>query len=166
MSTIKSLSCKSLFNIKPCYGFSILFTFADAQPPPAKEVVKKAEIPPCPGATFKFNNSAVYAGRGDQSVEFFWKFGYESLAKYFQHLGSVIPTSLDQTKAVLGKREQLQFYLDDLQKKIHDGMDKLKAIDTTTMEVMKLHVSGLYCTYIHLIDYLIDILNLALKYTP
>ena len=121
---------------------SILFTFADAQPPPAAEVVKKAEIPHAEGAVFKFNNSAVYAGcrGGDQSIEFFWKFGFDSLEKYFLHLGRVTPASLDQTKAVLEKRECLQFYLDDLQKKIHDGMDKLKAIESISMEIMTVQV--------------------------
>ena len=121
-------------------NISILFTFADAQPPPAQEVVKKAEIPHAEGAVFKFNNSAVYAGRGDASVEFFWKFGFDSLEKYFLHLGKVTPASLDQTKTVLEKREQLQFYLDDLQKKIHDGMDKLKAIESISMDIMTVQV--------------------------
>ena len=93
---------------------------------------------------FKFNNSAVYAGRGEQSVEFFWKFGYNSLKKYFTHLGSITPASLDQTKTVLDKREQLQFYLDHLQKKIHDGMDKLKAIESTSNDIMTVQVGYLY----------------------
>ena len=119
---------------------SILFTFADAQPPPAQEVVKKAEIPHAEGAVFKFNNSAVYAGRGDPSVEFFWKFGFKSLDKYFLHLGKVTPASLDVTKTVLEKRDRLQFYLDDLQKKIHDGMDKLKAIESISMDIMTVQV--------------------------
>ena len=42
---------------------SILFTFADAQHPPAMEVVKKADIPHDDQAMFKFNNSAIYASR-------------------------------------------------------------------------------------------------------
>ncbi len=104
-------------------------------------MVKKAEIPHHHNAVFKFNNSAVYAGRGDLSVEFFWKFGYDSLGKYFQHLGSIVDASLDQTKSVLDKRERLQFYLDHLQKKIHDGMDKLKAIESMSEDIMKIQVN-------------------------
>ncbi len=104
--------------------------------------MKKAEIPHHNGAIFKFNNSAVYAGRGDQSVEFIWKFGYDSLKRYFTHLGSVTAASLDQTKSVLDKRERLQFYLDHLQKKIHDGMDKLKAIENMSQDIMTVQVSS------------------------
>ena len=47
------------------------------------EVVKKADIPHHDEAMFKFNNSAIYASRGDESVKFFWNFGYESLRNRF-----------------------------------------------------------------------------------
>jgi GTP-binding protein EngB required for normal cell division len=119
-------------------NISILFTFADAQTPPALEVVKKADIPYREGSTFKFNNSAVFAARGDVSTEFFWNFGFDSLNKYFRHLGGITAASLDQTKEVLENRERLQFYLEYLRKKINDGMDKLKCIESMTIEIAQL----------------------------
>jgi GTP-binding protein EngB required for normal cell division len=131
-------SVLDIFGKDVAENISILFTFADAQPPPALQVIKKAEIPHCQDATFKFNNSAVYAGKGDLSTEFFWKFGYDSLQKYFYHLGSITPASLDQTKEVLHCREELQFYLEHLRQRIDEGMDKLKSIETMTIEITRL----------------------------
>ena len=126
---------------------SILFTFADAQRPPAMEVVKKADIPHDDNAMFKFNNSAIYASRGDESVKFFGNFGYESLRKYFLHLGVITAASLDITKKVLEKRERLQFYLEHLRQKIDNGMEKLKNIESMTIDVMRLQVCPTVLTF-------------------
>ena len=119
---------------------SIIFTFADGQNPPAMEMVKKSGLLHTDEAMFKFNNSAIYASRGDESVKFFWNFGYESLRKYFLHLGGITAASLDTTKKVLEKRERLQFYLEHLRQKIDNGMEKLKNIESMTIDVMRLQV--------------------------
>ena len=80
--------------------------------------------------------------RGDESVKFFWNFGYDSLRKYFLHLGGITAASLDTTKMVLEKRERLQFYLEHLRQKIDNGMEKLKNIESMTIDVMRLQVQG------------------------
>ena len=117
---------------------SILFTFADAQPPPAMEVVKKANIPHNNETMFKFNNSAVYASRDDESTGFFWNFGYKSLEKYFDNLGKITPVSLDTTKNVLAYRDWLQYYLERLRLEIDNGMEKLQNIESVNFEIMRL----------------------------
>ena len=63
----------------------LLFTFADAQPPPALATVKKEGIPYAENGVFKFNNSAVFADNiDDEATKYYWKFGFDSLRKFFQ----------------------------------------------------------------------------------
>ena len=67
------------------------------------------------------------------------------LRKYFLHLGGITAASLDTTKMVLEKRERLQFYLEHLRQKIDNGMEKLKNIESMTIDVMRLQVTALIC---------------------
>ena len=72
-------------------NISLLFTFADAQPPPALATVKKEGIPY--NGDFKFNNSAVFADSiDDDATKYHWKFGFESLKKFFQ-VNNYLPKS-------------------------------------------------------------------------
>ena len=114
----------------------LLFTFADAQPPPALATVKKEKIPF--SKSFKFNNSAVFAAINDESNAYYWKFGSDSLESYFRHIQVVEPTSLELTKEVLQERETLHLLLDGLQKWINDGFEALVMIENTTRVVMEL----------------------------
>lgn len=110
---------------------SVLFTFADAQAPPAMHAIKKAEIPF--NCSFKFNNSAVYAAINNEDTteadEFAWKSGFKNLEKFFDHLGSITPTSLTQTKAVLMERDKLKHILEGLKPRIDQGMNQLQVIE-------------------------------------
>ena len=114
----------------------LLFTFADAQPPPALETVKKENIPF--SKYFKFNNSAVFSRIKDESNAYYWKFGFDNLENYFRHIEVVEPTSLELTKEVLRERQMLHLLLDGLQKGISDGFDSLLLIERTTHVVMEL----------------------------
>ncbi len=116
----------------------LLFTFADAQPPPALATVRKEKIPFPEEGVFKFNNSAVYAEVDDFSNEYYWKFGFESLEKFFKHIQGVEPASLTMTKEVLKERETLHLHLDTLRKWINDGFEDLISIEKTTQAVQKL----------------------------
>jgi hypothetical protein len=116
----------------------LLFTFADAQPPPALATVRKEKIPFTEEGVFKFNNSAVYAGTNNESNSYYWKFGFDSLENFFRHVQMVKITSLKLTKEVLKDRETLHLRLDSLQKWINDGFEALQSIENTTRIVMKL----------------------------
>ncbi|XP_057304654.1 uncharacterized protein LOC130641733 isoform X2 [Hydractinia symbiolongicarpus] len=116
----------------------LLFTFADAQAPPALEVVKNNKIPFNKDASFKFNNSALYAPNNDVASDHSWVFGYDSLEKFFNYLGKIISTSLDLTKEVLKKRDGLKSLLECLQKKIDKGMDMLQCIESMINDILAL----------------------------
>lgn len=94
-------SVLNIFGNDVARNISLLFTFADAQPPPALETVKKEKVPYDENAVFKFNNSAVYAKKTeDKSGRFFWDFGYDSLGAFFTHINMVEPVSLALTTEV------------------------------------------------------------------
>lgn len=116
----------------------LLFTFADAQAPPALEVVKNNKIPFNKDASFKFNNSALYAPNNDVASDHSWVFGYDSLEKFFNYLGKIISTSLDLTKEVLKKRDGLKSLLECLQKEIDKGMDMLQCIENMINDILAL----------------------------
>ncbi len=116
----------------------LLFTFADAHPPTALATVRKEKIPFPEEGIFKFNNSAVYAGINEESNAYFWKFGFDSLEKFFRHIQVVQPASLTLTKEVLKERETLLLRLDGLQKWINDGFEALQSLENTTRAVMQL----------------------------
>ncbi len=117
----------------------LLFTFADAQPPPALETVRKESIPFPESGVFKFNNSAVFASNtDDEATAYYWKFGFNSLDKFFRHIGSIRPASLSLTKEVLDERETLHVLLDSLKKRIDDGFDQLTNLESMTNTIMEL----------------------------
>ena len=119
----------NLFGKDMTKNVTMLFTFADAQTPPALECVKSHQIPY--SDFFKFNNSALYAPNPtDDNSELAWKFGYRSVEKLFLHLQSVTSTSLTLTKSVLDERDKLKFLLEGLREKIDEGMDQLKSIES------------------------------------
>ncbi len=116
----------------------LLFTFADAQPPPALQTVKKENIPYSEDGIFKFNNSAVFAASDNEANAYYWKFGFASLAKFFTHIQMVKPVSLTLTKEVLKERENLQLLLQALQKWISEGFGKLENIENVSRVIMEL----------------------------
>ena len=78
-------SVLDIFGNDVAKNICLLFTFADAQPPPALETVKKENIPFPEKGVFKFNNSAVYADNiDDEATRYYWKFGFQSLRKFFE----------------------------------------------------------------------------------
>jgi hypothetical protein len=116
----------------------LLFTFADAQDPPALQAVKEANIPFSEDSIFKFNNSAVFAGPNNEANAYYWKFGFDSLEEFFQHIQVVKPVSLTLTKQVLEERETLQLLLQSLQRWISEGFGKLENIEKVSRVIMEL----------------------------
>lgn len=120
-------------------NISILFTFADAQEPPALEVLRKEGIPHNEEGRFKFNNSALYAEPDkSEGSGFYWDFGYDSMERFFRHIARVTPSSLKQTKEVLLERQQLQEHLERLTDSIGEGMDNLREMEDVTKKIMDL----------------------------
>ncbi|XP_038075009.1 uncharacterized protein LOC119742860 [Patiria miniata] len=98
----------------------LLITFSDGQTPKVLEAVKKAKLPF--GKTFKFNNSALLASRGDGGISFdkmFWQMGYTSMKDFFDALDHLQPRSLTLTREVLEERIRLEIALEGIQPQIH-----------------------------------------------
>ena len=128
----------NIFGNNVIKNICLLFTFADAQLPPALETVKREKITFPDEGVFKFNNSAVYAGHIDESNTYYWKFGFDSLDKFFLHVAVVEPASLTLTKEVLKERQNLHLLLEGLQRFINDGFETLQSIENTTRVIMEL----------------------------
>ena len=131
-------SVLNIFGKDVTKNICLLFTFADAQPPPALQTVKKENIPFPENGVFKFNNSAVFAATNNESNAYYWKFGFDSLEKYFIHIQQVQPVSLTLTKQVLQERETLQLLLKALQKWISEGFGKLENIEKISRVILEL----------------------------
>ena len=132
-------SVLNIFGNDVAKNICLLFTFADAQPPPALETVRKENIPFPEGGVFKFNNSAVFADNtADEATAYYWKFGFDSLRKFFRHIESIQPASLTLTKQVLDERETLHLLLDGLRKRIDNGFDQLVSIENMTKTIMQI----------------------------
>ncbi|XP_065641346.1 uncharacterized protein LOC100199872 isoform X1 [Hydra vulgaris] len=119
-------------------NISLLFTYADAQPPPALNAIKNENVPYAKEAVFKFNNSALYSSRDDKSNLYFWEAGITNLEKFFLHVKTVQPASLVLTKIVLKERENLHIYLDNVQKIIHDQFETLASMENVSKVVLEL----------------------------
>ena len=131
-------SVLNIFGKDVTENICLFFTFADAQPPPALKTVEEENIPFPENGVFKFNNSAVFAETNNESNAYYWKFGHDSLKKFFLHLQLVRPVSLTLTKQVLHERDTLQLLLQALQKWISEGFAKLENIEKITRVIMEL----------------------------
>lgn len=132
-------SVLDIFGNDVAKNICLLFTFADAQLPPALATVKKEGIPFSKDGVFKFNNSAVFADNiDDEATRYYWKFGFKSLENFFLHIGGVQPASLTLTKKVLDERATLHVLLDILRRQIDEGFDRLQCIESMTTDIMKL----------------------------
>ena len=116
----------------------ILLTFADAETPPALEVLKSHDIPFGKDCVFKFNNSALFAPNTKPESEFSWKFGYTNLQKYLAHVGGTNSVSLTLTLEVLNEREHLRLILEALRPKIDQGMNILQSIENMIQTILEL----------------------------
>uniref|UniRef100_A0A8C4WUZ4 Si:ch73-170d6.2 n=1 Tax=Eptatretus burgeri TaxID=7764 RepID=A0A8C4WUZ4_EPTBU len=152
-----SVTQNSIFNsILSIFGkdieenIQILVTFADGQPPPVLTAIEEAQVP-CSKTKenrpvhFKFNNSAVFAKRtentnddegndsdAEEFDEMFWRMGTKSMEKYFTALGKMETKNLSLTKEVLSEREHLQTAVEGLQPQINAGLVNLEELRKTT----------------------------------
>lgn len=120
-----------------------LITFADGKEPPVLQAIKDAEIPYC--ATFKFNNSALFAKNclTDEELEtnfdeMFWKMGVMSLAKFLNNIQNVNAVSLSLTKEVLKERHHLETVLQGIYPQIRVGLHILDELQQEE-QILKNH---------------------------
>lgn len=118
----------------------LMTTFADGKKPPVLKAVEGAGVPYV--ATYKVNNSALYAQNTDMFGEMFWKMGYESFTKFFSEIENVEPTSLQLTKEVLKERQRLETVIKGLQPQIQSGLSKIDEIqqERKTLEMRESEV--------------------------
>lgn len=138
-------SVLSIFGNDVAENIRILVTFADGQIPPVLEAINKAEVP-CPKtddgnpAHYKFNNSALFAENQTTAMgfdEMFWNMGKASMRSFFNALDKTEPKSLTLTKEVLQERKRLEESVDDLERKVKEGLAKLDEIQQTEDQIKK-----------------------------
>ncbi|XP_078251127.1 uncharacterized protein LOC144591088 [Rhinoraja longicauda] len=132
-------SILSIFGKDIAENIQILVTFADGQLPPVLDALKLADIPCLKDKTglpvhFKFNNSAIFAQRGENDDNFdamFWKMGANSMKTFFIALNTMETRSLSLTREVLKERKQLEVAVVGLQIQIRIGLAKLEELRKT-----------------------------------
>lgn len=132
-------SVLSIFGNDVAENIRVLVTFADGQPAPVLKAIKAAGVP-CPKtddglpAHYKFNNSALFAENQTSAPSFdemFWNMGKASMTDFFKALGRTEPKSLTLTKEVLQERKRLEEAVDDLERKVKEGLAKVDEIKQT-----------------------------------
>ena len=104
----------------------LMVTFADGKQPPVIDAARAAGVPF--QNYFKFNNSALFASNQTSDNEFdkiFWKMGKKSFEDFFSHFHKAETQSLQQSREVLQKREQLEVTIQGLQPQIRAGLAKI-----------------------------------------
>ena len=105
----------------------LMVTFVDGSNPPVINAVQEANVP-CSNH-FKFNNSALFSNpNGDDFVKMFWKLCTKSFQMFFEEFENVKPASTKDTKNVLETRQHLESIIQELQKKITSGLDKINEL--------------------------------------
>ncbi|XP_037531029.1 uncharacterized protein si:ch73-170d6.2 [Nematolebias whitei] len=145
-------SILSIFGKDVAENIRIMVTFADGQLPPVLEGINASDVP-CPKTNglpvhFKFNNSALYADNkaastssideDDEDEKFdqmFWNMGTKSMKSFFFALNQMKTKSLILTKEVLRERQQLENYIESLQKEFKLGLDKMEEIRETRQQI-------------------------------
>jgi len=108
----------------------VLLTFADGKKPPALEALAADKVPF--KSSFKLNNSAFDLAESDDEDMFskmFWQMGIKSFDNLFKSIGSLRAKSLQLTRKVLSRREELENYIVSVQPTIRAGftaLDKLR----------------------------------------
>lgn len=109
----------------------LMVTFADRQEPQVLSAVKEAEIPY--HSLFKFNNCSLRVNPDgdddDDNVDkYFWGLGMSGVKVFLNKFGKIAEVSIEQSKTVTMKREQLEAILLELQRKIATGLENMITI--------------------------------------
>ncbi|XP_054452366.1 uncharacterized protein LOC129089054 [Anoplopoma fimbria] len=148
-------SVLSIFGKDVEENIEMLVTFADGKQPPVLEAINVSGVP-CPKndiglpVHFKFNNSALFAGKrssgdgacdedsdeGDDNFdEMFWNMGAKSMERFFTALDKMTTKSLLMTQEVLKERKHLEAAVEGLQPQVKAGLAKLEEIRSTKEKI-------------------------------
>ncbi|XP_031694982.1 uncharacterized protein LOC116377481 [Anarrhichthys ocellatus] len=145
-------SVLSIFGKDVAENIEMLVTFADGKQPPVLEAINIARVPRPKNdiglpVHFKFNNSAVFAGKrsssdgdcdedsDDNFDEMFWKMGAKSMETFFTALDKMTTKSLVMTQEVLKERKHLETAVEGLQPQVEAGLAKLEEIKSTKEKI-------------------------------
>ena len=121
---------------------TLLLTFSDAAEPPGMAVVKNAKIEF--QERFKLNNSAFFlaekgSATGDYGInKMFWSAGNTALDNFAKFVISRKGKSLQETRDVMSRREELKARVESLRVNIDLGLRALDQLDTTIPEINKM----------------------------
>lgn len=133
----------------------LMTTFADAQTPKVLGAVREARVPYA--KYFKFNNLALYVKQsaaeiGDEGeddsederegIKLSWKMGTKNFKRFYKTFDKVEAKSLTLTREVVYEREHLQLVLQEMPKKIGEGLLKIDELQQEG-KVMRSHESDI-----------------------
>ena len=129
-------SVLSIFREDISGNIFLMTTFADGGPIPVIDAARSAGVPF--QSAFKFNNSALFAKKHDESDEdededdinnMFWKMGMKNFCDFFSVLEKRKPKSLQLSKEVLQDRERFTAIAEGVKPSISVGLDKLAELE-------------------------------------
>ncbi|GAT99284.1 hypothetical protein conserved [Entamoeba histolytica] len=119
--------------------FIAMLTFCDGKKPKvinalqSKECIFSTIIPEItPPWYLKFNNSAIYDDNTeDEFTQMFWKLGMKNFDDFITKLVTLPRISLEKSREVLKKREQIKAQLDAIKTSLNIGFSKMNEIEQT-----------------------------------
>ena len=108
----------------------LMVTFSDGMQPPVLDAIKAANVP-FKNCYFKFNNSALFAGKTKTEDDFnkmFWRMGQTSFEQLFEQLSKAQCQSLQLSREVLQEREHLEVTIHGLLKHVCARLSKMDEI--------------------------------------
>ncbi|EDR25827.1 hypothetical protein, conserved, partial [Entamoeba dispar SAW760] len=120
-------------------NFIAMLTFCDAEDPQvinalqSKDCIFSTIIPEIDKPWYlKFNNSAIYADNTeDLFTQMFWQLGMKNFDDFIKKLTKLPRISLETSKEVLKRREQIKTQIEGLSISINNGISKMSEIEQT-----------------------------------
>jgi predicted GTPase len=119
----------------------MMVTFADGSPPPVLAAIEKADIQY--QKYFTFNNQLNGENESPILKKAFWEMGAKSFDDFFSSFHQVEKISLTVTNDVLCEREKLVSLVDNIQKNILLGLEKIDQLQEVKRAVSKNHEKDL-----------------------
>ncbi|EDR22376.1 hypothetical protein, conserved [Entamoeba dispar SAW760] len=120
-------------------NFIAMLTFCDGEDPQiinalqSKECIFSSIIPYIDEPWYlKFNNSAIFANKTtDEFTQMFWELGMKSFDEFIKKLIKLPRKSLDKSREVLKRREQIKTQIEGLRISLNNGLSKMSEIEQT-----------------------------------
>ncbi len=116
-------SILSVFGKDVAKTIFMMLTFSDCQRNPLLEVINKVDVQS--DKYFRFNNSALFAEKSEETEEMFWKMGVCSFQTCFPEFENSESVSLQLTREVWKESELVQTLIKQLDQQITMGRSKI-----------------------------------------